>query len=243
MAFYARPTPLVSPGDIFPGIPTSGMYAPLRILRKSKLNPPRKFGPQDLRRVFIIPDEAGLVPDLRLETKQGEEGIAATRVGPVVFLSWGSQVEADERDIATAQRPKGKVWLAAPVFSMMDIPEQAMIEDPETHERINIRAVVRANQSHNYFYLPPLPTRETGGEQYVDFRKIQPIGISFFRDAKASRVATLTEESLNLLFSRLMWFFTRAEYFFRPIACGHCGEPVAITPHFEGQNLDADPWE
>lgn len=242
MPFYAHPTPQVSPGDIFPEIPISASVHPLRILRKSKLNPPAKFGPQDLRRVFTIPDDQTLVQDLHLIGKQGEEAIVTTRMRPAMFLSWGSQVEADERDASQAKKTSGKAWLAAPIYSLGDIPEQAVIQDPETHEEINVRDVVRTNRSHNYFYLPPFPSSE-GAEHYVDFRKIQPVAMSFFTATASARLVTLTEDSLNLLFSRLMWFFTRAEYFFQPLKCGNCGQMVAVDVRFEGQNLNAEPWE
>jgi len=243
MLFYAHPTDLISPGDVFPKIPVSISVPPLRIARKSKFSPPAKFGPQELRRIYTIPEDSKQLADLRIEEKQGEETLVTTRVGPVLFLSWGSQVEGDERDIMRKGKAQNKGWLGAPIYSLHDVPEQATIEDPDTHESIPIRAVIRDNASHNYFYLPPFPGTADGKEHYVDFRKISVVGVEFFRNSRSSRLATLSEETLNLLFSRLMWFFTRAEYFFRPISCVNCGERVPIDIRFEGQNLDAEPWE
>jgi hypothetical protein len=243
MGFYAHPTALISPGDIFPAVPFSVSVPPLRIARKSKLNPPAKFGPQDLRRIFVLPDEAEKITDLRIEQKQGEEALHSTRVGPGIFLSWGSQVEADERDASAGGKTKNRSWLAAPIFPVDDIPEQAVIEDPDTHEQINIRHIVRNNRSHNYFYLAPYPADVSGREWYVDFRKIQNMGMAFFTGSREKRIATLGEQSLNLLFSRLMWFFTRAEYFFRSLSCSQCGSSVPVDVRFEGQNFDAEPWE
>lgn len=243
MPFYAHPTDLVSPGDLFPEIPIAICVPPLKIARKSKYNAPAKFGPQDLRRIYSVPGDGSELKDLKLSTKHGEESLAWTRVGPVIFLSWGSQVEADERELRIKGKPQNKGWLAAPIYKLDDIPHDATIEDPETNERINIRTVVRNNASHNYFYLPPMPDFRGGEEYYVDFRKINAVGISFFLDSKSKRIASLSEESLNLLFSRLMWFFTRAEYFFRPIRCLNCGEELAVDIRFEGQNFEAEPWE
>lgn len=243
MPFYAHPTTLISPGDIFPSIPMCICVPPIKVARKSKYNPPARVGRQDLRRIYILPDDTGNIPDLHLETKEGEVTLATTRVGPAMFLSWGSQVEADERDLAQAGKTKTKGWLAAPIYSLHDIPETASIEDPDTHEKINMRQVVRENLSNNYFYLPPFPGGSDPKERYVDFRKISSVGIRFFIDNKAARVAALSEDSLNLLFSRLMWFFTRAEYFFQTIHCSACGKPVPVDVRFEGQNFGAEPWE
>ena len=242
MAFYAHVTDLISPGDIFPEIPISISVPPTRVIRKSKFTPKLKFGPQDLRRVFTLPDEAEQLGASSLRTKGGEETVANTRVGLAMFLSWGSQVEADERDVAANGDKGRKGWLASPIYRLQDIPEAAVIEDPESGERITLREIVRNNSSHHYFYLPPFPGETKAVEHYVDFRKISAVGMGYFTKAKDQRVATLTEESLNLLFSRLMWFFTRAEYFFQPVRCS-CGLEVEIDVRFEGQNIGAEAWE
>jgi len=243
MTFYAHPTSLISPGDVFPEIPISISVPPLRVVRKSKFSPKVKFGPQDLRRIFTLPRDASELEDCKLSSKVGEETLIPTRLGPTMFLSWGSQVESDERDVAQSGDPKRKSWLAAPIYALQDIPENAAIEDPETRERVSIREVVRKNSSHNYFYLPRFPGTTDGKEHYVDFRKISSVGISYFIDSKDRRVATLSENSLNQLFSRLMWFFTRAEYFFQPIQCKACGVWVPVDVRFEGQNFSAEQWQ
>jgi hypothetical protein len=245
MPFYAHPTDQISPGDIFPSIPISVSLPPLRIVRKTNYNPPKQFADQDLRRLFTLPVDVDKVPDSHLETKAGEETIAATRVGPVIFLSWGSQVEGDEREMEQAKgKSKGKAWLAAPIYPLGGMQDEVEpLEEPDPHRRAGMREIVRRNQSHNYMYLPPLPESVDGREHYIDFRKICPVGIGFFVESKRARLATLTEDSLNVLFSRLMWFFTRAEYFFRPIICNNCGSQVPIDIRFEGQNFDAEPWE
>lgn len=243
MAFYARPTALISPGDIFPEIPVSVCTPPLKVARKSQFKPKAKFGPQDLRRIFTLPHEEAGLGSSNLRTKIGEETLVTTRVGPAMFLSWGSQVEADERDVARSGDTRRKGWLAAPIFELADIPEEAQIEDPDTHEKISVREVVKTNSSHNYFYLPPFPGAVGGAGQYVDFRKICAVGMGFFVSTRSKRLATLAEDGLTLLFSRLMWFLTRAEYFFQPVRCISCGQSVQIDVRFEGQNFEADPWE
>src|SRR5208337_240138 len=139
MAFYAHPTSLVSPGDIFPEIPISLVVPPLRVVRKSKFTPKAKFGQQDLRRVFTLPVDSGNLGATTIATKSGEDTLANTRVGLALFLSWGSQVEADEREVSRSGEPKRKAWLAAPIYSLLDIPEKAVVLDPETDENILIR--------------------------------------------------------------------------------------------------------
>src|SRR5712664_3022761 len=106
MSFYAHPTDLVSPGDIFLEIPIPISVPPLKVARKSKFNPPAKFGKQDLRRIYEIPREVHALPDLHHKSKIGEEMIVTTRVGPAIFLSWSSQVESDEREVRAGGKPK-----------------------------------------------------------------------------------------------------------------------------------------
>jgi hypothetical protein len=110
-------------------------------------------------------------------------------------------------------------------------------------EKISVRQVIVENRSHNYMYLPPFPGAEEQLGHYLDFRRITMLPIQYFIAAKTSRLVGLHEEGLNLLYSRLMWFFTRVEYFFHTIECQRCGAEVEIDLRFEGQNVDADPWE
>jgi hypothetical protein len=244
MIFYAHPTNLISPGDIFPSIPNSITLAPLRVIRKTSYNPPKEFAGQDLRRVYTMPGDAEILPESRLLTKAGEETAANTRVGLGMLLSWGSQVERDQEEMQkSGGKPKARIWLVAPIYPLSSIPADALQEDPETHEQFVIRDMVRRNRSHNYLYLPPWPTAHEEDGYYVDFRRICGVGIRFFLDQKDSRAAALTEDALNMLFSRLMWFFTRAEYFFRPITCRRCGDQVPVDTRFHGQNLAAEAWE
>jgi len=83
---------------------------------------------------------------------------------------------------------------------------------------------------------------QDGEEHYVELRKITPVGVQFFLESRATRIATLTGDSLNELFSALLWSLTRAELFFRPVTC-ECGREVPIDVRFHGQNFDAEAWE
>ncbi len=243
MPFYAHPTSDISPGDIYPDVPIAVIVPPLRVLRPSKLNVPRKFGPQVLRRVFSLPEDAGKLENSNIQGKGGEETVAVSRAGLAMLLSWGSQIEADERDMEKrGGKAQNRGWLAAPIHRMEEIPEQGVIQDPSTGEQVMMREVIRKNETANYFYLPPFPDRSGEGEHFLDFGRMSLIGIRFFTDSKAARVATLTEESLKLLYSQLMWFFTRAEIFVRQLSCPKCGAPVPSDVRFEGQNFDAEPW-
>jgi len=115
------------------------------------------------------------------------------------------------------------------------------MEDPETHERVPLRDLVKQNRVVDYFHLPSLPGSDS--EYVVNFRKICPVGIQFFIEAREERLAALTEDSLAFLYSRLMWFFTRTEYFFRPITCPACNAAVPIDVRFHGQTFDVEEWE
>src|SRR6266850_148385 len=126
---YARPTALLSPGDIFPEIPFSVGVAPLRIARRSGWNPPAGRGTADFRRIYTLPQDAA-----------------------------GLQNE----------------------------------------------------------------------EHYAELRKITSIGVQYFLDARESRIATLTIDTLNEMYSQVLWSLTRAELFFRPVRCPSCDHQVPI---------------
>ena len=66
-------------------------------------------------------------------------------------------------------------------------------------------------------HLPPFPDTTDQMDHYLDLRKLTALPFRYFLDSKTARIATLHEGGLNLLYSRLMWFFTRVEYFFHPI--------------------------
>lgn len=49
--------------------------------------------------------------------------------------------------------------------------------------------------------------------------------MQYFLDGMANRITTLTLDTLNEMFSQLLWSLTRAELFFRPVRC-QCGRDV-----------------
>jgi hypothetical protein len=243
MAFYSRPNDLLSPGDIFPELPLGSISHPLKILRKSDYNPSPKRGPQDLRRAYAFPQDEVMLKDIQIRAQKGESLLAAGRLCKTMLLSWGSQIEEDLRNYEKRGSAQGKAWIFVPLFPLTQIPENESTEDAETGEKISVRQVIAENRSHHYMYLPAFPGSEEQVGHYLDFRKMTTLPIQYFIDSMGTRIVGLHEEGLNLLYSRLMWFFTRAEYFFHPIVCQQCGTEVEIDVRFEGQNIDAEPWE
>jgi hypothetical protein len=242
MPFYARPTELLSPGDIFPELPVGTVSYPLKVIRRSGWNPPPERGEQELWRAHSGP-EIGQLQNPRLGSSEGESVIASARLVRAMLLSWGSQIEEDVRNFQKSGRAGGKCWLTAPIFPLSQIPETQRFQDRETGESVLMRDIIRNNQSHLYLYLPPFPESQDQIGHYLDFRKMTTLPIRFYIDAAPSRIVTLHEDGLNMLFSRIMWFLTRAEYFYHPITCQRCGSEVEIDLNFEGQNVDAEPWQ
>ncbi|HXC34215.1 MAG TPA: hypothetical protein VNZ56_17190 [Verrucomicrobiae bacterium] len=241
MPFYAHPTEEISPGDIFPEIPFSVTLAPTKVARQSGWNPPAGRGPAEFRRIFTLPRDQAELANSQLRTQQGEDVLANMRFGKALFVTWGSEVESTLRRVGEhAGRVGKRSWLAVPIFSLADIPEANTEEDPDTHERVPLRQLIRSGKARDDFYLPPFPGQQE--EHYAELRKITSVGIQYFMDARAERSATLTPESLNAMYSHLLWSLTRAELFFRPVRC-ECGREVPIDIRFHGQNFDAEPWE
>lgn len=241
MAFYAHPTPQISPGDIFPSVPFSVLVPPLKIARNEGYTPSRGRGPAEFRRIYTLPNDQAKVQNLGLLTRQGEETLS--RSGMALFLTWGSEVESTERRIFENKGKAGKrSWLAAPVYNLQDIPAENTETDPDTGDRAAVRDLIRLGKARDNFYLPPFPGRPADEEYYVELRKITSIGVEFFLQSKEARLAALTPESLNEMYSHLLWSLTRAELFFRPIQC-ECGRQVSIDVRFHGQNFEAEPWE
>lgn len=239
MPFYAHPSNLLSPGDIFPEIPFPVLTHPLKLARKR--NPPGAGGGADnFREVYTSPV---MPPNSRLELPEGEESLAHTRLAKALFITWGSDVENDERGIAErGGRVQRRSWIAAPIFRVDSIPENQVAPDPETNQPTAVRDLIRSGKVLESFYLPPFPGFADGVEYYAAIRKMTNIGVQYFREAMPNRIATLSEPSSLELWSQLMWCLTRAEFFFRPIVC-ECGRRVLIHIPFEGQNIGADPWE
>jgi hypothetical protein len=239
--FYARPPKELSPGDIFPEIPFSVQLSPIRVARNSGINPKPGDPPVNLKRIYTF-GEGERPANLRLGHEQGEETLASTRMCRAMFLTWGSEVESVERRVAENGRVGKRSWLAAPIYRLDAVPEGNQEEDPETRERVSMRQLIRQGKARDNFYLPPLPGEASTEEHYVELRKITPVGIQFFMDAKSARLASLMPEALNELYSNLLWSLTRYELFFHPIKC-ECGKEVPLDVRFHGQNTDPEPWE
>src|ERR1700733_11289422 len=103
MPFYVRPNAeAILPGDIFPEIPFPVVTAPLKLARPSPIQPKAKQGPMDLRQIFTLPGEQP--NDSKLRVAEGEEALSQTRCSKALFLTWGSDVEDDERRFADRKR-------------------------------------------------------------------------------------------------------------------------------------------
>jgi len=237
---YARPTALLSPGDIFPEIPFSVGIAPIRVARNAGLNQKPGREQLNLRKILTLPQDAAGLTNSQLSTQQGEETLANTRVGKALFLTWGSEVESTQRNIASQGRAGKRSWLAAPIYDLRSIPETSKEQDPDTDELVPLRELIRRGKARDAFYLPPFPGDPSNDEHFAELRKITSIGVQFFLDAAPNRITTLTMDTLNEMYSQLLWSLTRAQLFFRPVRC-ECGRDVPIDIRFEGQNFDAEP--
>jgi hypothetical protein len=239
-AFWAHPDPdEIAPGDIFPDIPFSISPYPTRIIRKYRQNLSPKHA-QNLHQLFDYPAEAAsVVPAPQLTSRGGDKSSTTTRLCTGIFLTYGSEVDADLADIQRKGKAGGRVWLAAPAFNIADLPDQPAGNDSRT-----LRDIIKANESGHTFYLerfPSDPPEHLG--YYVEFRRVCPVGVQFFLDAKTKRLATLMPMSKNAMYHQMMWFWTRFELFFHPLKCKTCGTDVQLDVRIEGQNIDVDPWE
>jgi hypothetical protein len=238
-AFWAHPDPEeIAPGDIFPEIPFSTSPYPTRVIRKYRQNLPPKHA-QNLHQLFEHPAETETIaPALRLTSPGGDDCATTTRVRMGMFLTYGSEVDSDLLDVQQKGKVGGRVWLAAPVFDLSELP------DHSTGGSRTMRETVRANDSGHTFYLerfPSDPPDHLG--YYLEFRRICAVGMQFFLDGKLNRLGTLMPQSKNAMYHQMMWFWTRFELFFHPIKCKTCGTQVQLDVRIEGQNVDVDPWE
>jgi len=193
-----------------------------------------------LRQIYTLPQDLAALTNSQLKTQQGEDALAKVRYGKALFLTWGSEVESTLRVVAHQQRMGKRAWLAAPIYPLADIPERSMEVDPDTKALVPLRDLIRQGRARDCFYLPSFP-EHTPEEHYAELRKITPIGVQYFLEGISQRIATLTESSLNEMYSQLLWSLTRAELFFRPIRCD-CGRDVPIDVRWHGQNIDAEDW-
>jgi hypothetical protein len=240
-AFWAHPDQKdIAPGDIFPGVPFSISAYPTRLVRKYQQNLPPKHA-QNLQQIFEYPREtADIRPPVTLTVPGGDTAVTTARLQMGMFLTYGSEVDSDLLVIAQKGKAGGKLWLAAPVLRLADLPDRPN----SAADGRSMRQIVQANESGHTFYLPPFPSDTTDHlGYYVEFRRICPVGAQFFLDAKANRIATLMPQSKNAMYQQFMWFWTRFELFFHPLKCQQCGATVNLDVRIEGQNVDVDPWE
>jgi hypothetical protein len=232
-AFYEKAGSLISPGDIFDNLPYTRIPKPLKVARKFSGSLPKSAGRQysELREIYEYPQNAP-TPPFNFDNP-GEEILSTAKIAKALFLTWGSEVESDER---TGKLHK-KEWLIAPLiaFSTITTPD---FRDPRTGEMVNMVQAIKAGKSPKFFALEPFQgdTEQLG--YYVDFRKLCPLAANNFDGAP--RNWRLNPPALNALYHQLMWFFTRREIFFRQPTCKNCGHSVDLALVFEGQSIEPD---
>ena len=227
-SFYERTGSLVSPGDIFESLPYIRVPKPLRVARKPAYTLPKGFLNKvkgEIREIFEVGKQTTNPPMNFLPP--GEEILVNAKIASAIFLTWGSEVEDDQRRGSLHKRD----WLIAPVFPLADLKG---IKVPETD--IFMVDAIRGGTSPRFFPLDVLPG--TTEEPYVDFRKICALSANHFEDAL--REWRLSGKALNDLYHHLIWFFTRKKIFFEPVKCSNCGELVDLGIVFEGQPVEPD---
>jgi hypothetical protein len=230
LSFYEPCGSLISPGDIIDTLPPVKLPATIRVARKWSQNLPPKYRVRgELHEVMQLGKDLS-VEDSLLEGA-GEQILVAAKMSRVVFLTWGSEVEDDER----SGKVDKKFWLIAPI---LPIPPEAYRQKLATGE--TMADAIRGNKSARCFYVPSLPG-DIPGDYYVDFRKICPVGAGHVREI--ARKWRFSPVSLNDFYHQLIWFFTRKKVFFGPIECHACGAHVDMNLVFEGQPLDPEPSE
>lgn len=233
--FWREPGEYISPGDVYPQVPVSYLVPPLRVIRRYSQNLKQKFD----KKLYTL--HAFGEPDLThtLQQKGGDETVSKSRLELGVLLSWGSEIAQDLKSYEQRGKAGGKTWLAAPVFDLGELPDEKKRTAEETGQLLSDRDVVRLNTSSHTFYLPSFPGDPPDHlGRYVEFRKICPVGIEFFTQSANDRIATLTPDAKNDMYHQLMWFLTRKELFFHPIACPNCGGEVPLDLEMEGQEVD-----
>jgi len=220
-SFYEKAGSLLSPGDIFERLPYIRVPKPLRIARKVRFSVSRKFPLQGELREILELDKHEPDPPFNLEPMgEGEELLANGKMAKAIFLTWGSEVEQDERHGDLHK----KEWLIAPVFSLARCPAESA-------------AIIRNGKSPRFFPIPHLPS-EAGLDYYVDFRRICSLAASHFQ--QLPRQWRLSPVALNDFYNQLLWFFTRKKIFFGPVECNKCGNSVDLGVVFEGQPINPD---
>lgn len=234
--FWREPGGLISPGDVYPQVPASYLPYPLTLIKRYSQNLKPKF---DTKLYTIATFGTDPVLKHTLDQPGGDDTVSRSRLAAGMLLSWGSEIEADLRSYQARGKAKGMTWLTAPIFDLSTIQDQKKYRNEETGEELSDRDIVRLNQNSHTFYLPPFasdPQAHLG--RYLELRRMCPVGIEFFLEAKGARMATLTPEAKNDMYHQLMGFLTRKKLFFHPIACPECGAQVPLDLEMEGQEID-----
>ncbi len=231
-AFYDKAGSLISPGDIFERLPYARVPKPLRIARKFPGSLPKSVAVRgELREIFEYGRESiDPPPNFGLP---GEEVLFNVKMAKAVFLTWGSEVEDDER----GGNLHKKEWLIAPVFPLSEL-RSAEFRESKTGQRVSLVEAIQAGKSPKYFPLQPLPADSEVIGYYVDFKRLCSVTATHFADGP--RHWRLGRTALNDFYHQLIWFFTRREIFFRPIQCKACGNPVDLGVVFEGQAVEPE---
>jgi hypothetical protein len=231
--FYTRSGGRISPGDIFDSLPHARVPKPLRIARKVTVGLPPKVQAKitgELREVFSV-----TIPEIQAGfefSDQGEEILSRAKLSRAIFMTWGSEVDAD----TNSQKLDSKDWLIAPLFPLKNHVGK-ILKIPNSGETIDFAEAIRTGKSARYFPLRPIPG-DAEESYFVDFKKICTVAASHCIDLK--RTWQLAPAALNDFYSHLLWFFTRKRIFFSPVACRSCGREVDLGVTFEGQPLDGE---
>jgi len=226
LSFYEPSGSLISPGDILDKLPPVKLPSALRVARKWSYNLPPKYRVKgELHDVLEIGKQLDLSAS-QLEGA-GEHILVNAKAARAIFLTWGSEVEDDER----SGKVDKKDWLIAPIVPITAELRRQKISS--TSDSV-VDAIV-GNKSPRYFYLPGT---ENMDDSYIDFRKICPVAAGHVR--KIDRRLRLSGGALNDLYHQLIWFFTRKEIFFKPLTCANCGSDVDLNLIFEGQPVNPE---
>lgn len=230
--FYDKAGSLISPGDIFDELPYHRVPKPLRIARKFSGSLPKGVSVKgELREVFEYGRD-NIDPPANFEPP-GEDILSNAKMAKAIFLTWGSEVEDDQR----SGKLHKKEWLIAPIFPLSALMG-VEFRDSKTGQKVKLVEAIQAGRSPKYFPLKPLPGDDEPMGYYVDFRRLCPLAATHF--ANVPRQWRLGAAALNDFYHQLIWFFTRREIFFRPVQCKGCGKMVDLGIVFEGQPVEPE---
>ena len=193
--FYLPPGEEISPGDIFVDVPFPLLRFPLSFFR------PRPDVRQQNREFSECLTPAQAPP------REGEDSPRGSLlIKTAMLLSHGCEVD----NLLRKQSQERRHWLAAPIESFVG-------------RSADLQRRVREGNQHNKFYLPGVKYLGDG-EHFVDLRRITPINIPYFQQAR--KLCSLTETAQRALQSHLGVFFSGLALYLQPIACPTCGTEI-----------------